>query len=182
VTQAAANSNTSNKVPAVVAAVVVVLAIGIGAMTFAGGRKDTPPAGTVATDPASPTPMVKSTTDSMAKPQPQGTAQPSTTAPVPAPTTAAKTAAAAPNVDAMLDRMSEDAKDPAKADRMLAQLEKLDLTTNEQAAKAGIVRYNAYLYGKSETGKACNAIKDVEGKASGTKLENRVNGLIEGCK
>jgi eukaryotic-like serine/threonine-protein kinase len=82
---------------------------------------------------------------------------------------------------ASLDQLVEQAKDSTKAARVLNQLSKLTLSTSEDKAKAGLVRYNAYLFGMSDQPKACAAIKDVEGVSKGTKLEDRISALIGAC-
>jgi hypothetical protein len=80
-----------------------------------------------------------------------------------------------------LDRLVEMSKDSTKATTVLDALAKLDPKTNEEKTKAGFARYNAYLIGRGDKEKACDAIRDVEGASKQTSLENRVANLIIGC-
>jgi serine/threonine-protein kinase len=114
------------------------------------------------------------------------------TAPSPttaAPTTAAPSAAAQQGSEKLsrpvsaaipltLDQIYDASKDSTKADQNFAALNRLALTTNEQKAKAGIARYNIFLFGKNDPKKACDAVQEVEGASVGTSYESRVKELI----
>ncbi|HVX40068.1 MAG TPA: protein kinase [Gemmatimonadaceae bacterium] len=85
------------------------------------------------------------------------------------------------SVDKQLDDIIDQSKDAAKAQGLLKSIEQLALTTNEQKAKAGIAKYNIYLFGIGDQDKACAAIEDVEGVSKGTKVETLVTQTIRGC-
>jgi eukaryotic-like serine/threonine-protein kinase len=114
---------------------------------------------------------------------------PSPTAPLPAATTNPSQQGATQNfanpagisVDGTLDQITAASKDPAKADQNLAALAKLQATTNTQKLKKALALYNVYVFGKDDPGKACEAIKEVEGISTGTPFEQNVKGKIEVC-
>ena len=85
------------------------------------------------------------------------------------------------SVDQRLDEIMRQSKDQGKAQSLLAALDQLGLSTNEQKARAGLARYNIYLFGLGKQEEACSAIEDVEGASKGTKVEQLVSQTIRGC-
>ena len=94
--------------------------------------------------------------------------------------------AAAPNpvvdVDQELAAAETESKrdDQASARAALDRLAKLASLNDPQAARAGLIKYSAYLT-LDDAMKACAALKDVENRSRGTSYEGKVDRLLETC-
>lgn len=184
VTQSAAPAKKKNMIP-LMGGIAAVVVIGGGAAFMLRNNGNNP--ASAAADSTKPNVMQQA----RGTPTAQTNAQPSTTKPqgdvqAPPQRSAADLSRQIPSskpvdVEATIDRILSNSKDAGKAKDMLDQLASLSMSTSVQKAKAGLARYNIYLYGLNDQTKACDAIKDVEGASKGTSIEDRVSGLIAAC-
>jgi len=177
VTQSAAPAKKKNMIP-LMSGIAAVVVIGGGVAFMARGDK-----GAAAADTVKPN-VTQQAQKATNTPASGSSAHDSATTPTKKPAAEfsrqVPTATAA-DVDATLDAILKDSKNPAHPKDMLDRIASLTLANGVQQAKAGLARYNIYLYGMSDQTNACEAIKDVEGASKGTSVQDQVSGRIAAC-